>query len=273
MDSVPQINLQTAEDITDLQTTLGGCVFRGHASKEWKLTSTLERICSAYHVEGPSRAEREKNCLLEFQRRAYHYIQDQPGSNNLLEWIALLQHYGGPTRLVDVSHSLFVAAFFAIENATDDAVIWAFNTGKLTSSGEPEGPRSPTSESIAEANAVLRGETKASGVRLVKPFRLNERLASQQGAFLMPLSLSEPFESQLSKQLDINIKTLKPIKGYEQSLSAELMTSSAVKIIIPRDIQSQLIRLLDAANVNATTLFPGLEGYARSLRVGFRIFD
>lgn len=273
MDSVPQIKLQTAEHIADLQTSLGGSVFRGHASKEWELTSTLERICSAYQVENSSRTEREKNCLLEFQRRAHHYIQDQPDNSNLLEWTALLQHYGGPTRLVDVTHSLFVAAYFAIENATDDAVIWAFNTGKLTSSGEPEGPRSPTSETIAKANAILTGETEASGVRLVKPFRLNERLASQQGAFLMPLSLSEPFESQLSMQLDINIKTLEPIKGFKQSLSAELMISSAVKIIIPRDIQSQLIRLLDAANVNATTLFPGLEGYARSLRVGFRIFD
>lgn len=271
--SIPQVKLKTAEDITDLQTTLGGCVFRGHASKEWKLTSTLERICSAYHVEGPSRAEREKNCLLEFQRRAYHYIQDKPDCNNLLEWIALLQHYGGPTRLVDVSHSLFVAAFFAIENATDDAVIWAFNTGKLTSSGEPEGPRSPTSESIAEANTVLRGETKASGVRLVKPFRLNERLASQQGAFLMPLSLTETFEKQLGTELEVNIERLNSIKNYEQVNPAELSSSSVVKIIIPKDIQSPLIRLLGRANVNATTLFPGLEGYARSLRVGFRIFD
>jgi len=271
--SIPQVKLQTAEHIADLQTTLSGCVFRGHASKEWKLTSTLERICSAYKVEASLRTEREQNCLSEFQRRAHHYIQDQPDSDNFLEWIALLQHYGGPTRLVDVTHSLFVAAFFAIENATDDAVIWAFNTGKLTSSDEPEGPRSPTSESIAEANAVLRGETKASGVRLVKPFRLNERLASQQGAFLMPLSLTETFEKQLSKQLNINIKTRKPTKDYEQSLSAGLMMSSAVRIIIPKDIQSRLIRLLGRANVNATTLFPGLEGYARSLRVGFRIFD
>ncbi|UZJ44215.1 FRG domain-containing protein [Marinimicrobium sp. C6131] len=271
MDQVRRVLLEKEEDITALYSALEGWLFRGHASSEWSLTSTIERTCNTYGVKSDRIAERERNSLFEFQRRAHHYIEEQPDSTDLLEWAALLQHYGGPTRLVDVTHSLFVAAFFAVENATEDAVVWAFNAGRITPLSEPEGPRKLDSTGIKEANSILWGEKTESGVRLVKPFRLNRRLANQQGAFMMPLSLKEPFESQVASQLDISINNFKDIT-VKNSL-VETSACQAVKIIVPRDIQSRLLRLLSAANVSATTLFGGLDGFARSLKIGFRAFE
>lgn len=267
MQKVGKICLKTEEEISCLYSRVGGWLFRGHASSKWHLTSSLERICKAYSVKPSCMAQLERNALFEFQRKAHHYIQDPPAYNDYLEWTALLQHYGGTTRLVDVTHSIFVAAFFAIENATDEAAIWAFNAGKITAHPGLEGPLHPDSGGIKEANTILCGVEQDSGIRLVKPFRLNQRLASQQGAFLMPLSLETSFEEQMANQLEVNIN------DYENITITTTLVYPAVKIVIPKNIQSRLLRLLSAANISATTLFGGLDGFARSLKTAFRMYD
>lgn len=271
MQRVKRIRIAEDEDLMKLHTLLGGSVFRGHADTNWQLTSSLERICESYGVARDHIAERERNALFEFQRRAYHHLRDCPDQSALLEWLALMQHYGGPTRLVDVTHSIFVAAFFALEDANADAAIWAFNTGRLSSAGEPEGPRSPDSKSIANANEVLAGNATNSGVSLVKPFRFNRRLADQKGAFLMPVLVEQRFQAQLSEQLEINFSTFDDISVDQ--CATKLLLSQAVQVLIPRDIHSRILRFLSAVNVNAVTLFGGLDGFARSLKTTFRMHE
>jgi hypothetical protein len=49
-----------------------------------------------------------------------------PYDNDAAAWLGLIQHYGGPTRLLDVTGSLYVAFFFAFEPAGDyDRAVWA----------------------------------------------------------------------------------------------------------------------------------------------------
>jgi hypothetical protein len=43
-----------------------------------------------------------------------------------------------------------------------------------------------------------------------------------------------------------------------------------VKIVLPRKIHNEAVWDLDQMNVNATSLFPGLDGFARSLHTWFR---
>lgn len=46
---------------------------------------------------------------------------------DVIEWLALMQHFGAPTRLLDFTQSPYVATYFAVEDATEDSVIWAVN--------------------------------------------------------------------------------------------------------------------------------------------------
>jgi hypothetical protein len=54
----------------------------------------------------------ESGLLRRFKRQAHHYISNPPEENDPLEWLALMQHYGAPTRLLDWTYSFFVALYF-----------------------------------------------------------------------------------------------------------------------------------------------------------------
>ena len=94
----------------------GGC-FRGHRDAKWDLVTTLDRAllktlsvetaevnCSVREKLNPT--VNEANVLLEFQRAAHNFDVRTPANEDLIDWLALMQHYGAPTRLLDWTLSL-----------------------------------------------------------------------------------------------------------------------------------------------------------------------
>jgi hypothetical protein len=101
-------------------------VFRGQSNSSWGLKSSFER--AAEDIESNKWPILEQNMLLEFKRHAHHFLNHVPKDNSLVEWLAIMQHYGCPTRLLDFTRSPYIALFFAIENASSNSAIWAINT-------------------------------------------------------------------------------------------------------------------------------------------------
>ncbi len=252
-----QIRVDSWEDAMVLGKGLAGHVFRGQSDAKWLLSTTIERAARRYGFPDGALRNREIVLLNNFQRRAHQYIDDPPSLEARLEWLALMQHHGAPTRLLDFSHSFY----------TDFTM---GHTSNLLS--ETKTMLDLEEESRAVFQAHLSGRQTSICVMLVEPHRMNTRLAVQQGCFIAPGDLSKSFIENLSHCLEMDVATLAVNKGrlMRRGDADRLFDMPIVKIVLPKEIHNQAIWDLDQMNVNATSLFPGLDGFARSLHTWFR---
>lgn len=101
--------------------------FRGHTSDEWHLETSIER---AIGKDLSNALGIELRISREFIRRAHHYSSLIPRKGDVIEWFALMQHHGAPTRLLDWTYSFFVGLHFAIKSveAEKGCALWAIDT-------------------------------------------------------------------------------------------------------------------------------------------------
>jgi len=278
------------ECYNELSKTRQQWIFRGQKDSEYGLENSLERVIYSfgidkndlpqkddpdyrqrlanYHqrilsggLEGRSVFTIEASLLREFQRRFHLYGMSVPWEDEILEWLAMMQHYGAPTRLLDWTYSFFVATYFALEEAETECAVWALNSDWMVEGFEriltnyPDAlkwwndDRDLTQRSTFK-NLFIR-QTPITLVGAVNPYRRNERLVIQQGVFLCPGDISKPFEDNLAALL-----------------SASDPRGNFIKYKITGDlsIRKEILLGLHRMNMNNATLFPGLEGFARSLR-------
>ena len=233
--------------------------------------SSLERIAGQY-IDILDRKEREGRIITHFQRRAHLYITNPPSEKDFIEWLALIQHYGGQTRLVDFTYSFYIATFFAVEEADDEAAVWALKTNCI-----PKNPFDQILNDYVELNDLLdptKSINPKKGVILVEPRRLNERNSIQKGTFLCPTVINSTFKENICATLnhssvefdDQNAINLS-IDKFEAAESSDELPP-LIKFTIPNDlVLLDIIRDLGKMNIDSNTLFPGLEGFARSLRI------
>jgi hypothetical protein len=216
--------------------------------------------------------------LRQFERRAFDYMGNTPLPATKLDWLALMQHHGSPTRLLDFSHSFYVAAFFAMETAQGDAAVWAVNyhlVGNVIAAkmGVETGHenldhRNARHAAFLEPYLALQRppEATANLVVPIEPDRLHRRLTVQQGFFLCPTDLPRSFEDNLLLTLGLQPEHgLTPPEVEWDEIHGSDQEYGAIRIVLPRDIHKDALEDLHKMNVTAATLFPGLDGFARSM--------
>lgn len=225
------MNASTFKHLEDFAAAHKGWLFRGHRCPAWKLETSLERTSRRCRI---SEVDYERAVWREFRRHAHTYMPRVPADSDTVEWLAFMQHYGAPTRLLDFTESFWIALFFAFEEAETDCAVVALDPASLAQNRPNK-----------DYNLILR-ENIETGMHSDDflysnvPFYTNDRLAIQKGTFVFSLNLSRSFH-------DLLIQNQKVME----------------QLTIPASMFSEIRTRLNDFNCNSRVLFPGIDGYAR----------
>lgn len=118
------------------------------------------------------------------------------------------------------------------------------------------------------ANAInnrLNDETDAY-LYITRPSMSNERINRQQGLFIIPSIVSIDFDMIMKEYYDVNL-------SYEMNIADLIYASGTwgedvvtmLKIEIPKSLKYNLSETLEQMNITSETMYPGLDGLARSM--------
>jgi hypothetical protein len=215
--------------------------FRGERDERWPLYSSLSRYFRHFHVDRRAWSDQEGRILRIFKRKAHQFLDKPPDPDDDFQWLALMQHHGAPTRLIDFTWSPYVAAFFALERTQADGVVWAINPSRVDSGRAPKPMRMDPRLRGNFRRYFLKGTHRF--IWLGEPHTMNSRLIAQSGTFVVPAVLDIPIEQIIEKDRD----------------------NTLAKLVLANSVREIGMRELYRMNITHATLFPDLDGLAKSL--------
>ena len=176
-----------------------GWIFRGQSDSKWGLETSLERVLNELPEKFSKALNRERGLIRRFQREAHHYLPHLPDDGNIPEWLAIMQHHGAPTRLLDWTHSFDIALFFAaIDQREQHASVWAINS-EFIDDQLPSKVKDiyKDDRNCSKRKSFIGLADAGPGVAKLNSYRISQRQALQQATFLVPLDVSQSFEENL----------------------------------------------------------------------------
>lgn len=168
-------------------------MFRGQADAAWPLIPKAGR---------PPYSERNDLDYLEaWKRRAAEFLPRLP--SNAWEWMAVAQHHGLPTRLLDWSYNPLVAAFFACCSEFEtDGVVYCY-LGDWVIKPEAATPENLRRISKYRPTAVASRIGRQSGLFTVHPEPEQDMLqAVGNGEQLHLLRITRAYKRQMLFELN-----------------------------------------------------------------------
>jgi len=230
--------------------------FRGQAYSSWVLNNAIERTAFIHYHKGI-----EIDFVSEFQRGARNYLSKDETPGHLIEWLALMQHHGAPTRLLDLTKSPYIAAYFAFEFCEEkqdqNVAVWGFNIHYLKNKAldilsDEFGEALKDNKNLINEDLFEKifYQNNKNLVFPVEPFRMNKRYSLQQSVFISTGISDVPLMDQLH-------------------FLGDSMEQTVVKIEIPGTCKNEALRELHQMNLHRASLFPDLDGYALSLKLRY----
>jgi len=199
-----------------------GWYFRGVSNHEFMLTPKIGRLFSSSSPN--SLADSEEKIFRRFVREAPACLGSRLPESDW-EWLAIGQHHGLPTRLLDWTENLLVAAYFSCSTHPDcDGAIYALHFP------------AKDEKSLREKSPFTISEP-----HVFRPIHIAPRITAQRGVFTIQPNPARPLDENLPNRTRIR------------------------KILVPHHAKRSILRAIDRFAVNVATLFPGLDGLAQHI--------
>lgn len=212
-------------DIMGLDNT--GYMYRGQACSYWELDASIRRSYKLINNEIDMYYD-----ILSLKPDAF--VND----NSIYERLITMQHFGMPTRLMDVTRNPLVAIFFACNNLQEvqnDGVVFLFNPDKnnilnFEDNDLNEGLKSFYNKNKKETNG---SNQLLESVHFIKGVAKNQRINNQSGDFIFV--------------------------GNGENIKTELKSLPTEIIVIDAPTKKVLLEQLESLNIHGGSVYPDLS--------------
>ncbi len=235
-------------------------IFRGQSDASWGLRTSLGRIIDKIMKNKKDSAQElikigllPDAIISNFKEVAPLYGIEVEKMSTIWNDLALMQHYGIPTQLLDFTFAPFVALFFSIDEkySAQNSSVFCFNYEKFNEINlrilKDEEMENPEEKSIEE-RYIYSNEHKIPMLHFDKASRGNLRGYNQQGVVA---TCTPAF---------LNIDDI----VSDVYLSRE--KTAVEKIIYPSHLRNDLHKELAKMNLVGTSIYPDAKGVETAIR-------
>lgn len=245
--------------------------YRGHANPNYTLCPSIMRTAGLQENESIIYNELLINCPGEFEKCHTH-----------LEKLVKMQHYGLPTRLLDITRNLLVALFFACESQPEsygELVLIAANQQDI------KYPQSDTVSILASLPVFsaqkqreffsLASDPRTSGPQFnTQIARLIHEVRLEKPAFQAEINKTDVLNSYIVYALKNNNRIVKQdgafllcgLNNQNGFLEKFRYKQNGKKIIVMIDNKKKILDQLETYSINRASLFPEIECVSEYLK-------
>lgn len=231
-----RIGGEEKEELRELLDVMGreenGNLYRGQANSTWKLDASL------------TRDKKYRNHEVEMY---YDILSLKPDAfindHTVYERLITMQHFGMPTRLMDVTRNPLVAIFFACNNldrAKSDGVVYTFAPEPKDFLNFEDQKLDSLKKLFDKKNGENRPDDFLAGVWFIKGVAKNQRISNQSGDFIFV--------------------------GDGDKIQEKLRDLPNLVIVIDAPTKHVLLEQLESLNIHGGAVYPDLTHMSNYIR-------